>query len=501
MLIPEALLDRVNVEDVVRSEIGTPPDKIPTRTVENALGDDLAAFVPEARGLLRANSKPYEVERLFANKDSTSYRPIRRLSLQSRLQLRALASLVQGELVPPVNRSYPAYAQFQTEVLEEPATRYVVACDVHGFYQYVRHQNVHDEIVGLTGAVDLATALSDFLSGLMGGPAGLPQLYDAADPLAEIVIDAATRRLTRAGLQIARFNDDFRIGCRSYAEALAAAIKVTGELEHFGLTLNERKTLIFQKDRYQGWIRAPRERWAELVGANAETRLLAFDSGYQEVWVEVQLPPSTASRAAAGGAALKLWNEFQTSKGSDNADEWMFVKLAGLGLRELAASPSVVEPDMISKLARREPQLTPDVARYLAALAPFEPGFVADVLSSLTSSSGAGTSAWRSAWLLVPILSLSSPPASLQDWVEACFRSRSDTLAGLAAAACALHGWVTLEDVTRRFDHSGPAAKPEFAAAAAFLASKNTNALKSIRGEGDVYARIADKNFDSLSIV
>src|SRR5439155_666798 len=81
----------------------------------------------------------------------------------------------------------------------------------------------------------------------------------ATDMLSEFVIDIVGRRLLRKGHRVWRFNDDFRIAAQSWGDANRALEQIDSEVRSLGLALNDQKTFIQGRKRYEEWFTAADE--------------------------------------------------------------------------------------------------------------------------------------------------------------------------------------------------------------------------------------------------
>ena len=80
---------------------------------------------------------------------------------------------------------------------------------------------------------------------------GLPQQSRASDVLAEVVLDRLERALVRRGLQVARYNDDFRFACNSWSSVVRSIEVLSEEARLMGLTVNDMKTITWGHAKYE----------------------------------------------------------------------------------------------------------------------------------------------------------------------------------------------------------------------------------------------------------
>lgn len=127
---------------------------------------------------------------------------------------------------------------------------YVVKTDITGYYQYIDHRILAEQLLLLSDDYEAIDALTELLSEVQGRAFGLPQMLQPSDRLADIYIQAVQRTLVRAGRSVWRYNDDFRIACATYIDALRAIEEFAVAARRIGLVLNESKTTISKIGTY-----------------------------------------------------------------------------------------------------------------------------------------------------------------------------------------------------------------------------------------------------------
>ena len=201
---------------------------------------------------------------LLARKLGRGARPLSLLGLQERILYRGVVALVEKAAQVSGNRSFEEFEAFQREPLEVQGCRYVLKADIAAYYQYIDHERLVDEVVAQTGD-DLAVYIAvDLLHRATGRAYGLPQLNTSSDVLAEIYIEPMRRALIRSGFITYRFADDFRVACRTYAEALSAWEAADSAARDLGLVLNESKTSTPRLERYSASLTALRDQEQQL---------------------------------------------------------------------------------------------------------------------------------------------------------------------------------------------------------------------------------------------
>jgi hypothetical protein len=207
-----------------------------------------------------------------ARKPHQQTRPVPVLGIPERIAYRAFCQEILDD-TSPSDRSQEAYKAFisgplraafdgkRTLRLESTRIQYVIESDIAAFYEYVDHSRLLSEVQLRTFKVELPRLLIGLLREVQGRPFGLPQLLDPSDELSEIYARIIERELRRRGIEVWRYNDDFRIAAATYEEAQAYVEALAHEASAVGLILNERKTRITKFSTYfwKNWIESPSE--------------------------------------------------------------------------------------------------------------------------------------------------------------------------------------------------------------------------------------------------
>jgi hypothetical protein len=128
--------------------------------------------------------------------------------------------------------------------VRESRFSHVVISDVAAFYQYVDHELLRSELDLIDAPIRAADALLDLLGELHQRTFGLSQRSEPSDWLSEIYATRIDRWLLRRGLEHWRHNDDFRVGCETYGDALRAIEVLAAASRDSGLVLNDEKTAV-----------------------------------------------------------------------------------------------------------------------------------------------------------------------------------------------------------------------------------------------------------------
>jgi len=229
-----------------------------------------------------------------ARKPHQQTRPVPIVGIPERIAYRALCDQVL-DATAPTDRSQEAYQEFiagpiraafkgrRVMPLSATSILYVVESDITAFYEYVDHFRLFGELQLRTSTVELPRHLVQLLTEVQGRPFGLPQLLDPSDDLSEVYARIIERQLRRRGIDVWRYNDDFRIAAETYEEAQAHVEALAHEASVIGLVLNERKTRIvkFRNYFWKNWLETPSEGDVEF-----KPELIKISSDYGELDVD-----------------------------------------------------------------------------------------------------------------------------------------------------------------------------------------------------------------------
>src|ERR1700722_6391205 len=208
---------RLSIDEVMgalAAEMDLQPPLLPPSIVYPALSSRRQEVAGWIQRRLSGQFLPTPQETVAVNKARQGVRPVAVWDLPSRVAYRALASRLEKGL----GTGQQEKRQWR-EFLQEPLRyggRYVVASDIAACYENIDHGLLSDDLLMRTGDHVTVEAVSSLLFETSGRAFGLPQQSPASDVLAEVVLDRLERVLVRHGLQVARYNDDFRFTCASW---------------------------------------------------------------------------------------------------------------------------------------------------------------------------------------------------------------------------------------------------------------------------------------------
>ena len=374
--------------------------------------------------------------------------------------------------------------------LESPV-KYVVKSDLTAFYQFVDHTILGEELVAQGADFDVVEALIELLGEVQGRGYGLPQLLDASDALSEVYVDRVERWLIRQGYAVWRFNDDFRIACETYLEALGSIEALDSACRSVGLAINELKTFTYGFTNYMidslslvesdlGETIAPDE-VEETVGDYTDDFGEDPDAALKRI--------ESAKTRGAGKEGINL-------RRATNDD----VRLLRRAIAALAGAEDPRALDHITRLVIYIPSLTPSAMRYLLVFKDKDEAQeqVGEVLDELIER--ASLNDWQRVWLCFAIeeLALLEPdgPGDVDTrlrWVWSCFRDAEDEpLRGSALRTLVGAGQVDFPETVKRASRAPAAMLTTYLSAVLEAADSppnpaQTKQLRALEGTNNIY--------------
>ena len=418
------LQNDIDIEAVVTAELASWNKLLPPRWGDRSLAGSEIEVGHWLKSLMRREITVDSEEVLLARKLGRGARPVTLLGLKERLLYRGAVSLVEAEVGTP-DRSQEAYEAFRNAPLSSPDCAYVLKADIASYYQYVDHERLVDEVVAQTGD-DLAVTLAvDLLRETSSKRFGLPQLSSVSDVLADVYIDPVRRDLVRAGYEVWRFADDFRVACHNYGEALRALEVTDQAARDLGLVLNELKTSTPKRERYEHSLGAEHEREHQLFASLDVEELedlisteysdeddmtepaspgslleeTDFDEGDVSVSPEVEdAEVVSATQLAAARKVVGIWAEEEEDEETQRAEHAeITAKLLGRALRVFGLGGDPFALEHAPAMLVYEPSLTPTIARYLRSLGRHARRPTREALDDICQSGI--VSAWQAAWI------------------------------------------------------------------------------------------------------
>jgi hypothetical protein len=401
--VPAALVDELELAAAVDDEMMAwrslaPPE--PWRDAVASCRNEIAEWITTR---LLAGSPSAQTAVLNARKAGHGTRPVSVMGVPERVVYRALAKHVLGPLELP-DRSAQAYRDFvlapiqagfdsqpgMLRTLGSAIFGYVVEADITAFYQYVDHEILRQELHIQSGQVESVEYLLQLLAESEGRAFGVPQLHDPSDWLSDFYIRIVERDLIRSGLQVWRFNDDFRIGCEDYADALDAIERLEESARSVGLTVNTYKTYT---PTFMTYL-------IKNTGLDISTAEAGFDPQDVEAIVADY---TTLDESDAISTAHNVIERLRSSP--QHVGHIDIMKLRTEELRDLrrafgALSRNADEYglDWVKPLFEFAPSLTPRLVQYLISLHRSFSERIMEILRELRDSRS--VSEWQSVWLI-----------------------------------------------------------------------------------------------------
>lgn len=351
-----------------------------------------------------------------------------------------------------------SYGEFERYPLTEADARYVLEADASAFYQYIDHEVLAYELLGLTGWAEAAEAISRLLEAWAGGSRGLPQGPWPSYVLADVYISTVARSLLRAGIRFRRYSDDFRIVATTWSEVREAQLKLEEAFHAIGLVVAPGKLKTPKIETYRSYLERvddPRLQSEESREAFAE-----LETGEYE-------PPAAAPRAVTARERQRAETVLQEQLDALPITV-LSTRLIRRALPKLGRGQSDIGIRLLPRLLARYPHLSPNIAAYLGLLmgTDLEDRAVGSVLSWLQGS--AYRFPWQVGWLLSALTRADSQHDEIAAFAGAAvYRDDVPWFArGQAALALAIHGSLpTPTEYVSVFERSPRATRADLAAA------------------------------------
>lgn len=504
LTIPPTILAEVDLEAAVDSELSYRQPYMPMSRLANSLPEHRDAARKLLSGKYRRGVPLGLGEVVQVPKRGGGTRPATVLDFETRVLYRGLTSLLEQQ-VPGFDRSYEEKRRFEHSPLEVEGCSYVVVADVSAFYDYVDHSMLEEEIVAQTGEAEVAELLGTILREVMGRRFGLPQVFHASDVLSEIYIDIAERRLIRDGLDVSRFNDDFRISAPTWRAANDALAALDREARELGLALNESKSYVLTRVRYETWVDEPNRRWTEIneaVDVDLRAAVSTYESEEDEEGgedeeeevageVEAQETPDEARLTAAAMQALGM--ALHPVDEPDRLQVEVNRQLAAASILVLTTVTSAEGLAFLRDFVSRERQYTDVAARYLISIANDHEENVVAAIEQLVGDAGVYLSPWQSMWLFEAVRALPSMSGALEEWIGPFVHDPvPDAVRARAALTLAEKERIGVDELASLYATGHRSSLPEVVAAVAILGNGADRLLDAIRRDDPMNGWIID---------
>lgn len=402
-------------------------------------------------------------------------RPAMSLTFPERVLYRSLvAALGEGLAAPRSTGDHETF--IGAPIRSDARNQYVVITDIGHYYATMNLELLAQELVDRTGQWEIVRSIEQVLRAFSPRTGGLPQGNRTSDRLADTYIETLGHRLTRAGIECWWYADDFRIVASDYASAVHALDVLDNECRRMGLFINERKTWISSRARYEQLTKEPATAFTKAWEEKRE-ELLSVDP-----YSAIEIAPDDAE-VFAGVALdeLEAWSkrveDFIREPGLEASARLDLGSV--LALLRAGKEPSGLRH--IPALLRVEPQHTPQACKYLGEMLregtdeAWAAGEQAIRVESLTD--------WQRLWLLdsfslaIPDAAPWEPQDEVRDWTLKMHRAANEILRTHAVWVTGVQGQLEKSHWESAVRHATPYGQPSLAAASALVSDLSPKAL------------------------
>lgn len=280
------------------------------------------------------------------------------------------SSAPDGQLFDP-NIGYRQFQASSQKILDgEPRFSHVAVTDIADFYPRIYLHRLDNALQIATARASHVTAIRRLLAGWNGTESfGIPVGSAPVRLLAEITIADIDEALLANGVKFVRFNDDYRLFARSYAEGYRhIAFLADALFSNHGLTLQPQKTTIVPTDEFRKrFLRSLEER--ELDSLRERFARLLTELGVDDEYGDINYDDLNEEQQAVIDS-MNLADVFrQELSGPDEADD----ALLRFTLRRLT---QLGDGGVVDDVFQNVESLLPifaDVMRYLTGLRDLMP--------------------------------------------------------------------------------------------------------------------------------
>lgn len=403
------LLGRLNLSGAAATEAQSHGNLLPKPPGIDRLMRHSENFIDWLQGRLRAGLVVTPQVVASARKPGHGVRPVPVWAFSERVLYRALTDLITAQLAT-VDRSPLAYLKFVMAPIDYARSRlprrrirahiigsidiqYVVKSDIVAFYQFIDHEILANELLMQTGESEAINALIELLQEVQGKSFGIPQLLDPSDSLSDLYIDIMERSLLRQGLALWRFNDDFRIACKSYPDALRAIEQLDAAARDIGLVIGDLKTTTPKFIKYALDVTG-----LEVDQALAKTEEQdpeAVVADYSEMFDEEL---GVAIQTIESGIITREISRHQDGLFDLHSLTLDQTRKCKRAWKALARNGDARQVPHTVRYLRYAPSLTPVLAEFLAASFDADPSAVAEVVDEICSD--VALSDWQQVWVV-----------------------------------------------------------------------------------------------------
>jgi hypothetical protein len=419
--VPTSILNKLELRDAAVEESKAWRNLLPPEPWQPVVAGKPGKFAELAKTQLEAGVSSMPAAVINVRKAHQAIRPVPAVGILERIIFRALTDLVLQH-IPLVRRSVSDYRSFiagpithafngrSSFRLSDAKAGYVIEADIAGFYQYIDHSILLNELELRTGKISESRLLTQFLNEVQTKTFGLPQLLDPSDRLSDIYVEKIERDLIRRDFKVWRYNDDFRFAIDKYGRAQEVTEQLGNSAHDMGLLLNEAKTRIVKFSTYF-W-----RYFADDDSMTPETEVRPEDMQIVTEYGEVEDDEELLKRAT------EILDQLELPDGDKRAIRLPRLKSDHVRkvrhmFRLLAKVKSDAGLPHVSDTLRYAPELTPVVCNYLVRLHDADCD-VSRVWDDVVTYTG-GFNSWQRAWItyVARVCSYVDIPAR-QAWIE-----------------------------------------------------------------------------------
>ncbi|WP_029259418.1 MULTISPECIES: reverse transcriptase domain-containing protein [unclassified Microbacterium] len=446
MQLSKTFVAGLDLSGAARETAKRPLLQMPLLISERALSDATDELFRQTAAMAERGFIP-SVEVISMPKSSYGPRPIGVLSPEARTLYHALVSKLGPSLAESSrDQGLGTHKGFGVE-LERPVEERIVDLDIAACYEYIAHDLLADELMLQGADAESVQSLVEFLGAIYSRGLGIPQALDVSHSLADTYLQRMDRGILRAGYDVNRFADDFRIVAASWAAAHEAIEFAVEEARRIGLTLSDGKTHIRKAET----IRMQEQERTDLLDqyksdARDELRSIeVIQVGYEDFEIEETDATDEEVDFSALTRIVKDWFE------SDRDTRYKHGYLGSQALRGLRKAPDRLDTAWLVEIVRREPARLPVIAIYLLGRKEADQNW--DALCELTRLDR--LSPWSRLWLLRTSEELHTASGFQSDafyqWAATCLDDKFEVVRAEAAWVLATKGLLTIERVARLF--------------------------------------------------
>jgi len=482
------VIKRLRLEDAVIAEAASRRRLLPDEPNWDRIEDHAGDIAKYLANQLQAGFHPVPQVELAARKPAHGVRPVPYWGILERIAYRALTTAALKGMDPP-DRTPQAYLEFVTApgryardrqsesssavsnflFLSDTPVKYVVKSDLTAFYQFIDHSVLAEELLLRGVDFELISALMELLAEVQGHNYGLPQLFDASDWLSDLYADRIERDLLRSGFIVWRFNDDFRIACDTYADALRAIEALDAAARRVGLVLSENKTVTVGITKYifDTFGLAASGATEEVNVDNVEDILGDYTDDFGEEHADDAFALIQAAQVSVIDDT-ELSDRRQINLNNISGED---VRILRRAINGLAVATDTRAINDVVRLAIYAPSLTPNLMQYLRRvgkqLNPEDDAWNNLVTTVDRLANEVSLNAWQYLWLVDVVHDLGLLSAQLADkegvlrrakWVDDLRKDNSnEALRAVATRALASQGHVQVTSVIDAADRASDA--------------------------------------------